>query len=119
MARLVEVELGQEEDKSGNIQSRDRVANATGVDIANYITDKINNYDQKELKGVNLFEYQRSDFKNFTTTAYKKSIAKTKLLRDYLLNNGIQILKNRQSIIDNLIASIKEQTAQLIDTLNL
>jgi hypothetical protein len=89
MTRLVNVQLGQEEDKLGNIWSRDRVANATEGDIADYITDKINDYNQKELKGVNLFEYWRSDFENFTLAAYKKTIAKTKLLRDYLLNNGI------------------------------
>jgi hypothetical protein len=89
MARLVDIQLRQEEDESENIWSRDRVANATGADIAYYITDKINDYDQKKLKRVNLFEYWRSDFKNFTTTAYKKSTAKTKLLRDYLLDNGI------------------------------
>jgi hypothetical protein len=107
MARSVDIQLGQEEDKSENIWSRDRVTNATGADIADYITDKINDYDQKELKRVNLFEYWRSDFENFTTTAYKKSTAKTKLLRDYLLDNGIWILKNRQLIANNLIASAK------------
>jgi hypothetical protein len=61
----------------------------TEGDIADYITDKINNYDQKELKGVNLFKYWRSDFENFILVAYKKIIAKTKHLRDYLLNNSI------------------------------
>jgi hypothetical protein len=32
---------------------------------------------------------------------------KTKLLRDYLLDNGIWIPKNRRLIADNLIASAK------------
>jgi hypothetical protein len=45
MTRSVDIQLGQEEDESGNIWSRDRVANATEGDIADYITDKINNYD--------------------------------------------------------------------------
>src|SRR3981081_982921 len=116
MARSVDIQLGQEEDESENIWSRDRVANATEGDIADYITDKINDYDQKELKGVNLFEYWRSDFENFTTTAYKKSTAKTKLLRDYLLDNGIWIPKNRRPIADNLIASAKLWVAWPIDT---
>jgi hypothetical protein len=79
----------------------------TKGDIANYITDRINDYNQKELKGVNLFKYWRSNFENFTLTAYKKTIVKTKLLRDYLLNNGIWILKNRRPIANNLIASAK------------
>jgi hypothetical protein len=74
MARSVVLELGQEEDESGNIWSSDRVGNATEGDIADYITDRINDYDQKELKGVNLFEYWRSDFENFTSAAYKKNI---------------------------------------------
>jgi hypothetical protein len=107
MARSVVLKLGQEEDKSGNIWSSNRVANATEGDIADYITDRINNYNQKELKGVNLFEYWRSDFENFTSAAYKKTTTKTKLLRDYLLNNSIWIPKNRQPITDNLIASAK------------
>jgi hypothetical protein len=29
----------------------------TKEDITDYIINKINNYNQKELKGVNLFEY--------------------------------------------------------------
>jgi hypothetical protein len=107
MARLVDIQLGQEEDKSGNIWLRDKAANATEGDVADYITDKINNYNQKKLKEVNLFEYWRSDFENFITTAYKKSTAKTKLLRDYLLNNSIWILKNRRLIANNLIASAR------------
>jgi hypothetical protein len=45
MARLVDIQLRQEKDESENIWSRDRVANATGVNIADYITDKINDYD--------------------------------------------------------------------------
>jgi hypothetical protein len=61
----------------------------TGANIADYITDKINNYNQKELKGVNLFKYWRFDFKNFILAAYKKTTIKTKLLRDHLLNNSI------------------------------
>jgi hypothetical protein len=75
--------------------------------IRDNITNKINNYDQKKLKGVNLFKYWRSDFENFTTTAYKKSTTKTKLLRDYLLNNSIWIPKNKRLIANNLIASAK------------
>jgi hypothetical protein len=116
MARSVDIQLGQEEDESGNIWSRDRVANVTEGDVADYITDKINDYDQKELKGVNLFEYWRSDFENFTLAAYKKTTAKTKLLRDYLLDNGIWIPKNRRPIADNLIASSKLWVAWPIDT---
>jgi hypothetical protein len=104
------------EDESENIWLRDRVANATEGDIADYITDKINDYDQKELKGVNLFKYWRSDFENFTTTAYKKFITKTKLLRDYLLDNSIWILKNRRPIADNFIASTKFWVAWPINT---
>jgi hypothetical protein len=107
MARSVDIQLRQEEDESGNIWSRDKVANATEGDVADYITDKTNDYDQKELKGVNLFEYWRSDFENFTLAAYKKTTTKTKLLRDYLLDNGIWIPKNRRPIADNLIASTK------------
>ena len=63
--------------------------NTTERDIANYITDKINNYNKKDLNGVNLFKYWWSDFKNFTLTAYKKTTVRIKLLRDYLLKNSI------------------------------
>jgi hypothetical protein len=79
----------EKEDKSVSIWLSNKVANATEEDIIDYITDEINDYDQKELKRVKLFEYWRSDFENFTITAYKKTTAKTKLLRDYLLDNGI------------------------------
>jgi hypothetical protein len=57
MAHLVDIKLGQEKDKSENIWLRNRVTNVTEEDIADYITNKINNYDQKKLKGVNLFKY--------------------------------------------------------------
>jgi hypothetical protein len=90
--------------------------NVTEKDIADYITNRINDYNQKELKGVNLFKYWRSDFENFILIAYKKTIAKTKHLRDYLLNNGIWIPKNRRFIADNLITSVKLWVVWLIDT---
>jgi hypothetical protein len=106
MARSIEVELGQEEgDEEVNIWSTDEATSATARDISDYITERINDYDEKQLKGIELFEYWQVDFENFNSTVYKKTTAKTKLLRDYLLENGVWIPKNRRPIADNLVAT--------------
>lgn len=110
MARSAEIETGQEEEEV-NIWTADKATNATAVEIIEYITDRINDYDEKELKGIDLFEYWRADFENFTSTAFKKTTAKTRLLRDYLLENGVWIPKNRRLIADNLVANMKGWTA--------
>ena len=81
---------------------------ATTAGVIEYITSRINDYDKKGLMGVDLFEYWRCDFENFIATAYKKTIEKTRQLRDYLLNNRVWIPKNRRSITDNLVTSAKE-----------
>jgi hypothetical protein len=112
MASSIEVELGQEEGEKGvNIWSTEQAASATARDINDYITDKINDYDDKGLKGIELFEYWQADFENFTSAVYKKTTTKTKLLGDYLLENGVWIPKNRRPIADNLVASTKEWVA--------
>jgi hypothetical protein len=113
MACSIEIELGQEEgEEELNIWSMDEATSATARDISDYIIDRINDYDDKRLKGIELFEYWRVDFENFTSTVYKKTTTKTKLLRDYLLDNGVWIPKNRRPIADNLVAtSMKEWEA--------
>ena len=111
MARSIDLEPEQEEDGTAEIWDSDRVANATGTETAEYITDKINDYSQRGLRGVDLFTYWRSDFGHFTSAAYKRTTTKTKLLRDYLLENSVFIPKDRRPIADNLIDSAKAWTA--------
>ena len=59
IAYSVDIRTGQEEEDEeiANIWTADEVINATASEIVDYITSKINNYNKKELKGINLFEY--------------------------------------------------------------
>ena len=60
IAHSVDAQTGQEEEEDEetvNIWTADEATNATASKIVDYITDKINDYDEKELKGINLFEY--------------------------------------------------------------
>ena len=57
MARSIDLEPEQEEEGRAEIWDSDRVANATGTETAEYITDKINDYSQRGLRGVDLFTY--------------------------------------------------------------
>ena len=106
-----------DDDKDTVIWSANDVLKATTNEVIKYIIDKINDYKKKELKDNKLYKYQKVDFEHFTLVVYKKTIAKTKLLRDYLFDNRVYIPKNRQSIIDNLVKSRKEQNLQPLKTL--
>ena len=59
MARLTRREPEQEEEDNEevNIWSPDEALNATTAEIVDYIVNKISDYDEKELKGINLFKY--------------------------------------------------------------
>ncbi|KAI0993133.1 hypothetical protein K3495_g15051, partial [Podosphaera aphanis] len=64
-------------------------------------------YQEHNLKGLDLFTFWQADFENFDVAAYKKTTEGTRILRDFLYLNGVFIPKNRKSIAENLIASAK------------
>ena len=72
-----------------NIWSKDKAANITKAEIITYITDRINDYEERGLKDNDLFEYWQVDFENFTSATYKRTTTSTKQLRDYLLDNSV------------------------------
>ncbi|KAI0996973.1 hypothetical protein K3495_g11212 [Podosphaera aphanis] len=91
---------------------------ATKTMILAYMNERMKDYDIHGLKGIELFEYWKSDFENFNATAYKKTTEGTRILRDFLRKNGVYIPKNRKSIADNLIVSAKAWTPWPIDSYN-
>ena len=91
MARSIDARTENEEDgeEAIDIWTENQVAIATTAGVTEYIATRINDYNEKGLIGADLFEYWRCDFENFIVVAYKKTIEKTRQLRDYLLNNRV------------------------------
>ena len=90
MARSIDTRATNEGDEETvDIWTANQATNATTAEVVDYITNKINDYDDKGLRGADLFEYWRCDFEHFTSIVYKKTTAKTKALRDYLLENRV------------------------------
>lgn len=87
----------------GEIMSREKVQKATKIDIISYINDRTAEYEEHNLKGSALYEYWKADFEHFDVAAYKKTTEATRILRDFLLLNGVYVLKNRKPIAENLI----------------
>ena len=80
MVRPATGSVQEEEEGTANIWSPEEVANATAGYIADYINEKINDYEEQELRSIDLFEYWWVDFENFTISSYKKTTANTKAL---------------------------------------
>jgi hypothetical protein len=60
IARPNEAQPRQEEEEdedTANIWTSDEATNATASEVSDYITDKINDYKEQELRGIDLFEY--------------------------------------------------------------
>lgn len=54
MARSIIIE---DEDGEAEIWTKEQAADATVREVATYITDKIEDYSKRGLKGPNLYEY--------------------------------------------------------------
>jgi hypothetical protein len=60
MARSIDTRTGREEEEdegAANIWTADEAMSATTGEIVDYITGKIDDYDEKGLQGIDLFEY--------------------------------------------------------------
>ncbi|KAI0995526.1 hypothetical protein K3495_g12653 [Podosphaera aphanis] len=75
----------------GEIMSREQVQQASKTTIIAYINERTKEHKDYKLKGLKLFEYWKADFENFDSAAYKKSTEATRILRDFLLVNGVYI----------------------------
>lgn len=81
-----------------------------------HMNDRTNEYNEYDLKCIELFEYWKPDFENFDAAAYKKTTEGTKILWDYLRANSMYVPKDWRSIADNLIASSKVWTPWPIES---
>lgn len=106
------------EGNEREIMTMEQVQQASKTSIIAYINDRTKDYKNHKLKGLELFEYGKADFENFDAATYKKSTEATRILRDFLLLNGVYIPTNRKAIADNLIASSKAWTPWPVETLH-
>ncbi|POS82825.1 hypothetical protein EPUL_005095, partial [Erysiphe pulchra] len=102
----------------GTIMTYEEVQEASESNIIAYMNDRTKEYDEYGLKGIELFEYWKADLENFDAAVYKKATEGTKILRDYLRENGVFIPKNRKLIEDHLIVSSKVWTLWPIESHN-
>ena len=110
-----ETDLGVN-NKEGVIWTETEVAAASRQQIVDYINARIEDYKQLHLKGLELYEYWKADFMNFTAATYKATTTRTRDLRDFLLQNGVYIPKNRLPIGQQLKLSAEKYTAWPVDS---
>ncbi|KAI6245294.1 hypothetical protein HI914_06804 [Erysiphe necator] len=78
---------------------------ATSTDIAKYIENRIENYDDNNIYGRELHVLWISDFELFSITDYKKTSSQTKALRNFLRSRNVFIPRTGQSIAYELLKS--------------
>ena len=110
--------VGMDEDVEENnlIWTAEEVENAQRQEISQYIESRIDEYTASELKGLDLFEYWKADFENFTAATYKRTTSATKVLRDFLRQNNVYIPKNRLAIGEQLVRSAQNWTPWPIES---
>ncbi|KAI0991667.1 hypothetical protein K3495_g16520, partial [Podosphaera aphanis] len=81
-----------------------QVINASAGDITKYISDRLQEYEDDNLYGIELHGYFVADFCKFTAKDFKKTTESAKNLRDFLRKRNVFIQKNRgQSIPTALV----------------
>ena len=66
------------------VWSKEEVQDAIAEDLNKYIQQKINDYNEINLSGTELYNKWKADFINFTEAAFAKNRESLKILRDYL-----------------------------------
>jgi hypothetical protein len=103
-----------DKDKIENpIWNTEQATNASAKQVGEYIQARINDYEEDDISGDDLFDMWKGDFVGFITTTFSKTKEATKALRDFLRANGVYIKKSRRLIAEELFDTLQRHEPEI------